>query len=167
MTGADIISAAKKHPVGTVCGVLIVASAVVLYFRWDVGAASQAEYDAKSAEAAKMIANVTNAPGLEEQVAEITQLGKDLDNRLIKAAQIATNQQYFYKLESDTGVKLIGDVRQNTPRVRQGKFNFTPVPFSVVVQGTYPQLMKFLGELQAGKHFCRITNTTFNKVRVI
>lgn len=163
MTGADLIALAKKHPVSTVCLLLIVASGVTLYFRWDAAAQSQTVYDATAAEANKMIANVKNAPGLEEQVAEIQQLGKEIDSRLIKASQLAVNLQYFYKLEADTGVKLL-DVRQNNPRPRPGKPTFIPIPFSLSVQGNHGQVMKFLNELQIGRHFCRITGTSFSKV---
>lgn len=163
MTGADLLALARKHPISAVCGLIIVVCGLLAYFRMDVIDVSQADYDAKAAEAAKMVANVKNAPSLEEQVAEIQQLGKDLDSRLIKIDQLAVNLQYFYKLEAENGVRLV-DVRQNAPtRARSGKPNFTAVPFTVTVQGTYAQVMKFLGALQTGRHFCRINTANFSK----
>ena len=162
MTGADLIALAKKHPLSSLCGLLILICGLLVYFRLDAIEVSQAEYEAKAGEAAKMIANVKNAPGLEEQVAEIQALGKDLDTRLINPGQLAVNLQYFYKLESDHAVKLV-DVRQNPVRTLPGKPNFIPVPFSVTVQGSYDQVMKFLNALQNGKHFCRINTAAFNK----
>ncbi|MFZ5494209.1 MAG: hypothetical protein ACOZE5_02585 [Verrucomicrobiota bacterium] len=163
MTGADLIAFAKKHTIGTICVLLVVACGVLLYFRWGALAASQAEYEAKSTEAAKMIANVKNAPSLEEQVAEIQQLSKELESRLIKPGQLAVNLQYFYKLEADNEVKLL-DVRQNTPARRAGgKPVFMPVPFSLTVQGPYANVMKFLGGLQTGRHFCRILNSNLTR----
>lgn len=164
MTGADLIALAKKHPLSVVCGLVIVVGGLLSYFRLDVIDVSQADYEAKASEAAKMVANVKNAPGFEEQAAEIQQLGKELDSRLIKVDQLAVNLQYFYKLEAENGVKLV-DVRQNSPaRPRTAKPNFTAVPFSVTVQGSYTQVMKFLGALQSGRHFCRINNATFTKL---
>lgn len=166
MTGADIIAFAKKHPLGVACLVIALACGVALYFRADAISISQAEYDAKSSEAAKMIANVKNAPGLEEQVAEIQELGKELDARLVKAGQLAVNLQYFYKLEADHGVKFL-DVRQTasnrTARPGAPKTTFTPVPFTLSVEGNYAQLVKFLGALQNGRHLCRINSAVFNK----
>jgi hypothetical protein len=166
MTGADITAYAKKHPLGVTCLVIALACGAALYFRADAIGISQAEYEAKSSEAAKMISNVKNAPGLEEQVAEITELGKELDARLIRAGQLAVNLQYFYKLEADYGVKFL-DVRQaaSTRSARAGapKSIFTPVPFTLSVEGNYAQLVKFLGALQNGRHLCRINSAVFNK----
>jgi Tfp pilus assembly protein PilO len=166
MTGADLTAFAKKHPLGVTCLVIALASGVALYFRADAIGVSQTEYEAKSSEAAKMIANVKNAPGLEEQVAEMQELGKELDSRLVKAGQLAVNLQYFYKLEADHGVKFL-DVRQtaSTRTARPGapKTIFTPVPFTLSVEGTYDQLVKFLGALQNGRHLCRINSAVLNK----
>lgn len=166
MTGADITALARKHPVGVTCLLLALASGVALYLRADAISLSQTEYEAKSSEAAKMISNVKNAPGLAEQVTEMQELGKELDARLVKASQLAVNLQYFYKLEADHGVKFL-DVRQTTPaRPARGpapKTIFTPVPFTLSVEGTYEQLVKFLGDLQNGRHLCRINSAVFNK----
>lgn len=164
MTGADLTAFAKKHPLGVICLIIALACGAALYFRADVISVSQAEYEAKSSEAAKMISNVKNAPGLEEQVAEMQELGKELDARLMKAGQLAVNLQYFYKLEADHGVKF-QDVRQTTRAARAGapKTIFTPVPFTLSVEGDYAQLVKFLGALQNGRHLCRINSAVFNK----
>lgn len=166
MTGADLIALAKKHPVGVACLLVIIACGVALYFRADAISVSQAEYEAKSAEAAKMISNVANAPGLPEQLAELQELGQEIDARLVKAGQLAVNLQYFYKLEADHGVKFL-DVRQNSPvRPARGaapKTNFVPVPFSLSVEGNYDQLVKFLTDLQNGRHLCRINSAVFSK----
>lgn len=165
MTAADLSAFARKHLTGTIClGVTIVAGGLI-YFRSGAVTESQALYEAKSAEAVKMLNNVKAAPGLDEQVAEIQEVGKELDDRLVNASQLAVNLQYFYKLEADNGVKLL-DVRQTTPpRPARGapKTIFAPVPFSLSVQGTYAQLLKFLGELQNGRHLCRINAATFSK----
>jgi len=167
MNAADLTNFAKKHPVGVVCVLLAILSGAALYFRADAVSVSQAEYEAKSAEAAKMINNVKAAPGLEEQLAELQELGKELDSRLISANQIAVNLQYFYKLESDNAVKFVGDVRQTTPprptRGAAAKTLFGRVPFSLTVEGNYTQLTKFLGDLQNGRHLCRINSAVFNK----
>lgn len=165
MTAADLIAFARKHLTGTICLVVTLVCGGVLYFRGDAVAESQKLYDEKSAEATKMVNNVKGAPGLPEQVAELQELGKQLDARLVNENQLAVNLQYFYKLEADHGVKLL-DVRQNNasrPARGAAKTSFTPVPYSLSVQGTYAQLLKFLGELQNGRHLCRINTAVFNK----
>jgi hypothetical protein len=164
MTAASLVALLKKHPIGTACLIVILVCGGLLYYRADVTVQSQTAYNARLAEADKMIDNVKGAAGLAEQVAEIQALSKELESRLVRADQLAVNLQYFYKMEADHGVKLI-DVRQNSVPVRRGaaKPLFTPVPFSLTVQGSYVQLVKFLGELQNGRHLCRINIASFTK----
>lgn len=161
MTGADLSAILKKHPLGVVCGLITVICAALLYYRADNITASQAELEARTAEANKMIANVRNSTGLAEQVAEIQEQRKELEARLLKAGQLAVNLQYFYKLEAETEVKLSGDVRQGVaPKTNK---SYIGVPFAVSVQGSYAQVANFINRLQNGRHFCRITTATLNR----
>jgi hypothetical protein len=162
MTGADLTALLKKHPLSTACGLVVVVCGGLLYWRSDAVSVSQAEYEAKSAEAGKMISNVKDAPGLEEQVKEIQALSKELEGRLMHANQLAVNLQYFYKLEADNNVKLL-DLRQNPLPRNPAKTLYLGVPFTLTAQGTYPQVMKFLGAVQNGRHFCRIASANFTK----
>lgn len=164
MTSADLVALIKKHPTGFAGLLVCIACGLGLYLRFDNIAASQAVLDGKSAEVAKMTANIRNSANLTEQVAEIQGFTKELESRLLKASQLAINLQYFYKLETENGVKLLGDVRQN-PLPRNAKAStYTGVPFNFAVQGTYAQVMNFLGRLQSGRHLCRITAANFTKV---
>jgi hypothetical protein len=161
MTSADLTAMLKKHPVGVASALVAIACGVMLYLKSGDVAASQAENEARSTEAAKMIANVRNSANLAEQVADIQAQRKELEGRLMKAGQLAVNLQYFYKLETETEVKL-ADVRQGS-LARNGRGQYTGVPFSVIVEGTYPQIVNFLGRLQSGRHFCRINSANFTK----
>lgn len=162
MTGAELTALLKKHPLSTACGVIAIVCGGLLYWRSDAISISQAEYEARSAEAGKMIDNVKAAPGLEEQVKEIQAFGKDMEGRLIRASRLADNQQYFYKLEADNNVKFL-DLRQNPLPRSTAKTLYIGIPFTLTAQGTYPQVMKFLGAVQNGRHFSRITSATFTK----
>jgi len=161
MTAADITAAFKKHPIGFVCGLLSVILAVLVYLQTSETDANQADFEAKSGEAAKITANVNASKNLVEQVQEIQSQVKELESRLVRAGQLAINLQYFYKLEADTNVKLL-DIRQNaTPR---SGGSYTPVPFTVTVQGPYKQIMVFLNRLENGAHFCHFSGVTFSKL---
>ncbi len=161
MTSTDLVALVKKHPVGVGCAIVSIACGILLYVRSGNIEASQVELEANSAQAAKMIANVRNANGLAEQLTEIQALGKELDARMMKAGQLAVNLQYFYKLETETEVKLV-DVRQNAVP-RNIKTQYAGVPFSVSVSGSFPHVINFLNRLQNGRHFCRINSTNFAK----
>jgi hypothetical protein len=160
MSTEDLVALLKKHPIGVGCGLVSIVCAVLLYSRSGNIATTQAELEASSAEAAKMIANVRNSKGLAEQVAEIQALSKEMEGRLMKAGQLAINLQYFYKLETENDVKL--EVR---PGIfpRNIKTAYAGVPFNVSVQGTFTHVMNFLNRLQNGRHFCHISNASFTK----
>ncbi|HLP25844.1 MAG TPA: hypothetical protein VK477_09215, partial [Acidobacteriota bacterium] len=71
-----------------------------------------------------------------------------------------------YRLENETGVKLI-DARQNpVPAAKQNapKTLYVPVSFSVTMHGTYPQIWSFLRRLETGPHFARFDRVALGKV---
>ena len=162
MTSADLIATVKKQPIGVACGVLCIVIGALIYLRTDKITGNQALYEAKSAEATKILANVRNSDKLPEQVTEVQAMTKEMESRLVRAGQLAVNLQYFYKLEAENEVKLT-DVRQNNP-AKSNKTLYTGVPYSVAVQGSYKQVMVFLQRLENGRHFCHFNSATFNKV---
>lgn len=161
MTNAQLMALIRKQPIGFACGLIALICAVVLYFRSDLIAQSQAESETQSALAARSLTNIRNAANLPEQLAEAQALTKELDGRLMRGSQLASNLQYFYKLETENGVKLI-DLRQGTVSAAK-KGAYTGVPYNLAVQGSYAQVIQFLARLEAGRHFCRFTSATFNK----
>jgi type II secretory pathway pseudopilin PulG len=163
MNSADLVASLKKHPVSVVCVLIAVVCAVLLYVRSGSIAKSQAELAASSTQAARMIANVRSAAGLPEHVAEMQAFSKEVEGRLMKAGQLAVNLQYFYKLETENEVKLVGDPRQGSLKTN-ARTQYAGVPFSVTVQGTFPHVMNFLNRVQNGRHFCRINSAGFTKV---
>ena len=161
MNSADIIARIKKQPIGFACGLICLLAIGWLYYRSGEFEKRQADYEAKSAEAKKVLANVSTSKSLPAEVAEIQAATKEMESRLVRDSQLAVNLQYFYKLEAETEVKLL-DVRQN-PRNRTTKATYVGIPFNVNVQGTYKNVMAFLQRLEKGRHFCRILAVNFTK----
>jgi len=165
MTGADLLALIKKQPIAFAAGFVALVCAVLMYFNMgEVDAAAQ-RYEEKQTEARKVNDNLRFAQGLAEQTAELKQAGAEFETRLVRASQLASNLQFFYRLESETGVKLL-DVRQNpipVPRTGAPKTQYSPVPFTLSVQGTYPQIFDFVRRVEAGSYFTRFTNVTVTK----
>lgn len=165
MTGADLTALFKKHPIACVAGLVCVACGVAMYFRSGALGEAQARFEEKDGEAKKIAANVRSAAGLAEQTEEMKEAGRQFESRLVRAGQLASNLQFFYRLEAETGVKLL-DVRQNpipAPRAGGPRPTYAPVPFGMSVQGTYPQVLAFIRRIESGPHFARFTNVTFTK----
>lgn len=162
MNSAELIARIKKQPVGFACVLISLLCGGWLYFRGGELEKKQAEYEAKSAEAANVISNVNLAKNLPEQVSEMQAAAKELENRLVREGQLAVNLQYFYKLEAENEVKLL-DVRQNPRNRPKVTTTYASIPYNVNVQGPYKNVMAFLQRLEKGKHFCRINTASFSK----
>lgn len=165
MTGADLIAMIRKQPVGFACAVVSIGCALALYLRGDLIAESQTKYEATAKQAARVQANLKNAANLPEQLAEAQALGKELDGRLMRAGQLASNLQYFYKLEAENEIKL-ADLRQGAVSTsRNGpKSAFVGISYSLAVQGSFKQITQFMTRLENGRHFCRYTSASFSKL---
>ncbi len=163
MNGNDIILLLKKNPVGVTCGIVALLCGVTLYLGAEAIDDSRLKVEASTKQSQLMINNVRNAAGLSlaKQTEAMQRAVKQLDGRLVKASQLATNLQYFYRLESETGVKLT-DLRPNqAPRGSSGFY--IGVPYTVTLQGTFKQVMEFLQRIESGKHFSKYSAISFNK----
>lgn len=163
--GAELQVLVKKHPVSAVAVLVAVVCGAVLYLRSSAVAERTEESARKAEEAAKMQANITSAVGLPEQTEAMKAATKEVEARLVRASQLAINLQYFYRMEADSGVKIL-DVRQNPlpagPRPGPRTI-YTGIPYNVSVQGTFAQTLSFLKRLESGRHFSRFLNVTYTK----
>jgi hypothetical protein len=166
ISNEQVVAFLKKNPIGVGCGVLSLLMAAAIYFRSDQLPAAQAVLDQKSTEADRHAINVRYAVQLKEQLEALNTADRAIDARLVRAAQLATNTQYFYRLETDTGVKLL-NISQTTTTAQAAKMtktNFVPIGFNLNAQGTYLQLLDLLHRLENGAHYCRIISANTVKV---
>lgn len=161
MTSGELIASIKKNPISVGCGVLCLALGAGIYFRSSLIAEAEAELAQKTAEADRYDANIKNSAQLKEQNEALIAANKEVDSRIIRAGQLATNYQYFYKIVAESGVKLI-DQRQGavSAGAKTGKNAYTPVGFSVSVQGDLNQIVHFLALLESGARYGRVLTAT-------
>jgi hypothetical protein len=153
MTTPELVSLIKKNPLLAVCGVLSIALAVGIYLRAGAIDEANAQLDERSALARRYALNISNGAQLKEQYDALSAANQAIDARMIRASDIGINQQFFYKLESESGVKLI-DLRQGNPGAAKG--GYAPVPFTVSMQGEFVQVIAFLHGLEDETHYCRV-----------
>lgn len=155
MTSQELFALVKKNPISVGCGLLALALTAAIYLRSQSIPDAEEILTQKTATAERYALNIKYSAQLKDQLETLTGANKEIDTRIIRASQLGTNTQYFYKLQSDTGVKLL-DFRQGTAGAAAKGKSFISIPFSVSVQGTLPQVLKFLRELESGTHYCRI-----------
>lgn len=157
MTSEEQMALIKKNPISVGCGVLSLLLVAGLYFRSDAIPAAEAELAQKATEAERLAANIKYSDKLKEQLEALVAANKAIDAGIIRASQVGTNTQYFYKLESDTGVKLVDFRPLSVAAPAKGaKAAFAPVGFNVSAQGTLPQILDFLRLLESGTRYSRV-----------
>lgn len=163
MTNQDFGALVKKNPVSFGCAALSVALVAGLYFRSDATPEAGADLTQKSATGERIALNIQYSAQLKEQVDSVVAATREIDSRIIRTSQLGTNTQYFYKLEADTGVKII-DLRQTTPAIaaRPAKGTFGPVAFAVTVQGDLTQILGFLRQVENGAHYSRVLTANWS-----
>lgn len=161
MTSEEIVAVIKKNPISIGCGLLCIALGVGIYFRAGLIPAAEEELAKKTAEADRYATNIKNSTQLKEQTDALAAANKEVDSRIIRAGQLATNYQYFYKIVAESGVKLI-DQRQGSigAGAKTGKNSYIPVNFSVSVMGDMSQIMQFLALLESGARYSRVLTAT-------
>ncbi|WP_414660528.1 hypothetical protein [Horticoccus sp. 23ND18S-11] len=161
MTNEEAMVLIKKNPISFGCGALSFVLAIGLYLRSEAMPDAEAALIQKTAAGERIALNIKYSAQLKEQLETLTNAGREIDKRVIRSSQLGTNTQYFYKVEADTGVKIL-DLRQTTPAVstRPAKASFLPVGFAVTAQGTMTQLLQFLRELENGAHYSRILSAS-------
>lgn len=166
MTGADLLALLKKNPIGTVGVLVALGCGAVIYLRGDAVAAAQSAFDEKEREAQKMAANIRNGADLEAQAAKLEAAARELESRLVTASQLANNLQIFYRIENETGIKLLDTPRQGAlpaPRPGAPAPAYVGVPFTVNVRGSFPEIMTFVRRLELGAQFCRFGNVSLTR----
>jgi hypothetical protein len=162
MSTQDLIAVIKKNPISVGCGLLCLGLVAAIYFRSDEIPGREADLAQKSAEGERHALNIKNSHELKEQYDALVAANKEIDSRLVRASQLAANSEFFYRIESATGVKIIDGPRQNAATAPKGKAQFTTIGFNVSAQGDITQLLNFLHHLESGEHYCRILNATLS-----
>lgn len=164
MTFAGILSYIKKNYIVSISGLVFVVCLGVHFVRSEQITRLAAEYDDLSIKRSRILKNLKNASDLESDLAELKDLKAQVDEKLFSPGDLATNQRYFYQIESATGVRL-GTIQQIIKPLPAGKKNkkaralaakseFQEIVYDMSVQGTYANVLKFLREIEGGEAFC-------------
>lgn len=157
----SIAAGVKKYPVLVVCGIVGIALLVVLYLRSDLLSAQQAELDKYAAEGSRYQANIANATQLQEQLNFLVQANEAVKARTLSAESLAQNLQYFYRLESEVGVKT--EVRSGIRTATPKSATYVSLNYIVNLQGDLKQLLTYVRHMERGAYFSRINAASVTK----
>jgi hypothetical protein len=166
MSNEELVAFLKKNVIAVACVVASLAIGVTIYLRSDELPNAEKVFAEQNQKAALLAANIEDSEHLSDQHATLVSANQTIAGRMINVGQLAENEQYFYRIESDTSVKL-QDLRQvpwSPPLKGAPKTTYTHVGFVLSAQGTYAQLMAMLRRLENGDHYCRILSCNIHPI---
>lgn len=157
----DLVAACKRRPVVFICGAVIVVLGLLLYFRMDTLSAREEQLAEREKELLRLTNNVKFAAQLDAQLQQMRAANATIEAGALRPGELARNQQVFLRLEEETGVKLL-DLRPSPVVVpaKNGPKTYVGIPFSLTIQGEYPQLLDFLQRLDRGPTLARVTSAS-------
>lgn len=163
LEGKDIVNAAKKRPIVFICAALIFILLGLMYWRSGEIPELQGQVDDRTSVLRKSKINVTYSVQLDAQLKALTDINQKIKASGLRAENLAQNQQVFYRMEAETGVKLI-DIQQRATDSNLAKGAvatvYLPIVFSITIEGDYRELLTFLKKLEAGPTITRVSGAT-------
>jgi hypothetical protein len=169
----DVIEACRKRPLFVACGAVALAALLLFYFRSGAPTELQGKLDESEKRLKKLGNNVTYSAQLDAQLSELKAVNETIESGALRPLELARNQQVFFRLEQDTGVKILEIRQEKTPAVTKPQpaakgpaapvSIFVPVVYILSVQGDYAQLMTFLKRVEKGVTLARISSASFQQ----
>lgn len=155
--------ALRRRPFATACCAIACVLLLVLALRFSAVDTARAELARVESEGGQIEKNVRNAANIEDHLSHVKEGVAKFDARLITVDDVSGNQEYFYRLESVTGVRLSILRPLGVPKSLDKNASYRPAGFNVVVEGDYAQVISFLRALEKGTHPYRVTDFTLQR----
>ena len=144
-----LIGFVRKHPIGVGCGAIALVMLVLTFTRSGSLDTLETELMERQDQSNRLKNNLRYSAGLDEQLAALQQAVAVVESKTINPGALATNLQFFYRLEQELGVTMV-DLRQGVVLESNEQREYLTVPYTVSVEGTYLQILDFLQHLEEG-----------------
>jgi len=157
-----IIAKIKQYPIAVGGVVFILVIGAAFFLRKSKTPELEGQREKLENQWNAMQINTGQSSEIAQDMEKVSEYSTEVNSRLMVRDAKALNQQYFYELEEQTGLTLSLLSQSDTPpplRPKPGKPNITlysPIEFSVNVEGTFSEVLDFLYRLEHGKYFTRI-----------
>jgi Tfp pilus assembly protein PilO len=165
MTAADLIERLRRYPIPTISAAVVLACFLAYYFRMDLLTDLEDQRNEVLNQRDQVDLNLVAGATLAEHAAEMRARFGELGARIVQPSELADNMNYFYQLESNTGVSLI-DLRQNVVAEKPVARNrLAGVGYTISLSGQFPQVIGYLDELENGSRFFRLRDFSLQRGR--
>lgn len=113
-----------------------------------------------------------NSVNLETQLESAKAVTQDVKQRLVNPLELAKNYQYFYRLEAGAGVEITTLQQHTKPgssviSPNEAEADKTPlfssIEYTMVVNGSFYDILELLHALENGYHFYNLQNFTLQR----
>ncbi len=165
MTSADLVEKIRRYPVPTFSGLVVFICLFAYYFRSDILTVLDARQNEVLGQRDLIDLNLVAGSTLREHMQEMRAKFAELESRVVQPAELAQNMNYFYQLESNTGVSLV-ELKQNAPSDKPvPKNQLGGVAYTISLSGTFPQVIGYFNELETGTRFYRLRSFNLQRGR--
>lgn len=157
----------RKNLISVISGLVVVVCSVYLVLDMGKKEDLDSRFRDLSIEHGRVIKNLKFSGGLEDDLSRLEELTAEVESHLFRYKDLAANYNYFFQLESLTGVKL-GELRQKNfvevdrrskaARSKRKKL-YQEIEYTMSAFGSYEEIANFLRHLERGKAHYRIGET--------
>lgn len=173
-----VMQGIRRNPVPSACGLVAIALFLTLYFRSDAADEGQAMLDSGNQEYLSLKGNLAASVRLDDEVKRLADFNKRVEAGLLRSGELARNQQFFYKIEADTGVKLV-DLRQQPlgppaniapakgkgASAKNGLQNpYVLLGFTITLEGDYVKTLLFMRHLEQASVLSKIATLSSSAI---
>lgn len=159
----QFLAAARRYPVAVISIILLVLLGVGDYFLWQRRDELGETYERTRQKGETMLLSLNGHARIVAQSATTGEALARIDQNLITESDLAGNMDYFYQIEKATKVRLTNLSQMSSQRAGDEEV-YRAIPFSLRLNGSYPQVLAFLHELETGPRLLRVKNYHFTQI---
>ena len=166
MNVEGIVEFFRKNLVIAVSVFVIAGSMTVYLINKDKKSLVDSEIEQVNIRISSILKNIKNSKEMEEDIESIEEKIEELNASMFQAQELATNYNYFFNLEDETGIK-VSDLKQvgiaeeevDPRKKRMPKpivALYEKIRYHLKATGEYGEIVNFLRKLEGGPSFYRL-----------
>lgn len=166
MTFQGIVAYLKKNYVIAASGAVVILCLGVHFVRNEQITRLIADYDDLNVRRSRILKNMKFGSDLETDLEALRTMKEDVESRLFLPADLASNQRYFYQVESQTGVAIsnlqqiikplpIGRDKKKARKLA-ARAKYQGIVYDMTISGSYTQILDFMREVEGGHAFTSV-----------
>lgn len=164
MKPKDILDRLKRYPIAVICAIIVVVCIVALVLRGGVLDELSAKENELNARLRVIETNAENAKDLAADVEQVESQVAEIEARLFRRDERAINTNFFYAFEDrvDLLISSVSQLAIEDAALGEGGPNalklHSVIPYDIVVQGSFQEIVKLLYEFHAHDAFIRVSD---------